>query len=98
MGLFMQFNRFSKAQRAPGGALNEAKQNLLAKAVLDQCDAMDGWPGRRHPVQPVGVQVRRGDAALRCAGGADSGDQCLSDAQIRTVRTAIFYQLTSCLQ
>lgn len=85
MGLFMQFNRVSKAQRAPGGALNEAKQNLLAKAVLDQCDAMDGLvDGILSNPSACKFDV----ATLRCASGADSGDQCLSDAQIRTVRTA----------
>ena len=34
IGLFLQFNRVSKALRSPGGALNPAKQSLLARAVL----------------------------------------------------------------
>jgi Tannase and feruloyl esterase len=85
MGLFMQFNNFAKAQRAPGGALNEAKQTLLAKAVLAQCDGQDGLA---DGILSKPSACRFDVSTLRCAGGADAGDQCLSDAQIRTVQAA----------
>ncbi|MFN9471658.1 tannase/feruloyl esterase family alpha/beta hydrolase [Acidovorax sp.] len=84
MGLFMQFNRIARQVQSPGGALNPAKQSLLATAVLAQCDGLDGLSD--------GIIARpaacRFDAkALRCTGGGDTGDSCLSDAQIATVQT-----------
>lgn len=85
MGLFLQFNRFAKAQRAPGGALNEAKQTLLANAVLKQCDAMDGLV---DGILSKPAACTFDPATLRCPGGGEGGDQCLSDAQIHTARTA----------
>ena len=85
MGLFMQFNRVSRAVRSPGGALTLPKQALLAKAVLAQCDAADGLV---DGIVSKPAACTFDAAQLRCAGGADSGDQCLSDAQINTVKTA----------
>lgn len=85
MGLFLQFNRISKAVLAPGGALNPAKQKLLADAVLAQCDAMDGLADR---ILSKPMACKFDPATLRCPGGADAGDKCLSDAQVHTVRTA----------
>ncbi|MDM0110034.1 tannase/feruloyl esterase family alpha/beta hydrolase [Variovorax sp. J22R24] len=82
MGLFMQFNRISKRVRTPANSLDAAKQALLANAVLAQCDGLDGASD--------GIISRPGachydPAPLRCAAGADTGDDCLSDAQIGTV-------------
>ncbi|MES2609416.1 MAG: tannase/feruloyl esterase family alpha/beta hydrolase [Pseudomonadota bacterium] len=83
MGLFMQFNRISRLVRDPAGALNPAKQTLLAHAVLAQCDGLDGLSDGILS-KPAACQF---DARqLRCSGGADSGDGCLSDAQIATVQ------------
>ena len=84
MGLFLQFNRVSKAVRSPGGALGPAKQALLAKAVLAKCDAMDGLA---DGIVSKPAACAFDAAALRCPGGADAGEQCLSDAQIHTVKT-----------
>ena len=85
MGLFMQFNRVSKALRSPGGALAPAKQALLARAVLAQCDAADGLV---DGIVSKPAACTFDAATLRCPGGADAGEQCLSDAQIITVKTA----------
>lgn len=83
MGLFMQFNRIARQVKSPGAALNPAKQSLLANAVLAQCDGLDGLTDGII-ARPAACQF---DArALRCAGGADTGDSCLSDAQIATVQ------------
>jgi hypothetical protein len=84
MGLFMQFNRIARQVRTPANALNPAKQTLLANAVLAQCDGLDGL------VDGIVSRPRActyDPAPLRCAAGADTGDACLSDAQIATVRT-----------
>jgi pimeloyl-ACP methyl ester carboxylesterase len=83
MGLFMQFNRIAKQVRA-GNGLNAAKQTLLANAVLAQCDALDG---AADGIIGKPAACAFDAAALRCAGGTDSGDTCLSDAQIATVNT-----------
>lgn len=83
MGLFVQFNRIARQVKSPGGALNAAKQTLLANAVLAQCDGLDGL-NDGIIARPASCQF---DArALRCTGGADAGDSCLSDAQIATVQ------------
>lgn len=82
MALFMQFNRLAKQVRNPAGRLDGAKQSLLAQAVLAQCDALDGVAD--------GIISRPAACSfdpqpLRCSGGADAGDHCLSDAQLATV-------------
>jgi hypothetical protein len=84
MGLFMQFNRISKQVRTPANTLNPAKQTLLANAVLAQCDALDGVA---DGIVSKPAACNYDPAPLRCASGADTGDSCLSDAQIDTVKT-----------
>jgi feruloyl esterase len=82
MGLFMQFNRIAKHTRVPADTLNAAKQTLLANAVLAQCDAQDGVA---DGIISKPAACNFDPAPLRCAGGADSGDSCLSDGQLATV-------------
>jgi len=82
MGLFPVFSRLSITVRNPSNRLTPAKQTLLASAVLAQCDSLDGLAD--------GIISRPAActpdlSALRCAGGADAGDACLSDAQLATV-------------
>lgn len=69
-----------------GGWLNPAKVKLLHEAVLTACDASDGLKD--------GIVSRYENCAtvmapknMRCPDGKDSGDTCLSDAQINTVET-----------
>jgi hypothetical protein len=84
IGLHMQFNRIAKAVRNPAGMLNPAKQTLLAKAVLARCDKLDGLEdGIISRPAACGYDATE----LRCPDGADTGDSCLSDAQIATVKT-----------
>jgi|KBSMisStandDraft_5_1062788.scaffolds.fasta_scaffold31037_3 Tannase and feruloyl esterase. len=80
--VFIQFNRVAKLVRTPGASLNAAKQTLLANAVLAQCDGLDGVT---DGIISKPAACTYDPAALRCAGGADTGDTCLSDAQIGTV-------------
>lgn len=64
------------------GWLSPAKVQTFANAELSACDALDGladnlilnWQACHFDPQ-----------VLRCAGGADTGDTCLSDAQLATV-------------
>jgi pimeloyl-ACP methyl ester carboxylesterase len=84
IGLHMQFNRIAKAVRNPAGMLNPAKQKLLADAVLAQCDKLDGV---EDGIISKPSACNYDATALRCEAGADTGDSCLSDAQIATVKT-----------
>lgn len=72
-----------------GGAgwINLAKTQLIQQTVLAACDSLDGIAdGVISNIE--GCRMKNEDvlAALRCSGGADLGDSCLSDAQIATVR------------
>ena len=91
MGLFMQFNRIAKQVRTPAGNLNAAKQTLLANAVLAQCDGLDGVA---DGIISKPAACTFDPAPLRCAGGVDTGDTCLSDAQLATVH-AVTTPITS---
>ena len=76
-----------------GGAwLNPAKIKLLTDAVYAKCDGLDG--ATDGIISHVTGCNRAFDVkTLRCAGGADSGDTCLSDAQLAAVaRIASDYQ------
>jgi hypothetical protein len=84
MGLFMQFNRISRQVKVPANTLDAAKQTLLADAVLAQCDGQDGLV---DGIVGKPAACSFDPAVLRCAAGADTGDNCLSDAQIATVHT-----------
>jgi feruloyl esterase len=81
--VFTQFNRVAKHVRTPGASLNAAKQTLLANAVLAQCDSLDGVT---DGIISNPAACHYDPTPLRCAGGADTGDTCLSDAQIATVQ------------
>jgi hypothetical protein len=80
-----------KALYGHGGAgwMNPAKKTLLVNAVYAACDALDG--AKDGIVGNVAAcnaafTIDTVRATLRCAGGADTGDTCLSDAQIAAVR------------
>jgi hypothetical protein len=85
VGFMGAFNRTAKALAAPGGALSPAKTALLAKHVRNACDGLDGIVdgvvSNRAACTPAVANV----SALRCAAGADTGDSCLSDAQLAVV-------------
>ncbi|GJG97244.1 tannase/feruloyl esterase family alpha/beta hydrolase [Cupriavidus pauculus] len=72
-----------------GGAgwLNINKTLMVQKAAMDACDTLDGVADKVvsnvEGCRVGGMQVL---ASLRCVGGADTGDTCLSDAQIATVK------------
>lgn len=81
-------NRFL-ANHAPGDnqrpILTRAKLELVTRAAVAACDALDGV---RDGViaDPRDCDARRFDVArLRCAAGGD-GPDCLSDAQVAAVR------------
>ncbi len=88
VGFFGAWNKTNKAQAAPGGQLTTAKVATLAAAVRATCDGLDGV------VDGVVSNLTACAAAfdplvLRCVGGADAGDTCLSDAQLAAVHSRI---------
>jgi pimeloyl-ACP methyl ester carboxylesterase len=77
-----------KALYADGGAgwINPQKTKLIGDAVYGKCDGLDG--AKDGIISNVaGCNAAFDVSALRCPNGADTGDTCLSDAQIRAVQT-----------
>ena len=77
-----------KALYADGGAgwINPQKTKLIGDAVYAKCDALDGV--KDGIISNVaGCNAAFDVSTLRCPNGADTGDTCLSDAQIRAVQT-----------
>ncbi len=71
----------TEAFAAPGAFLDSAKRGVLYGAALAACDALDGVSdGVISDVQ--GCQATFDPATVRCPGGSDTGDTCLSDAQL----------------
>jgi len=65
-----------------------AKVALLSNAVLAACDGLDGVAdGVVSNPAACTFNASTARSALRCAGGADTGDTCLSDAQLAVVDT-----------
>ena len=68
--------------------MNPAKVAMLVKAAVAACDSLDGAAdGLISNVQACNAAftIETVKARLRCAEGADTGDTCLSDAQIGAV-------------
>ncbi|SFN04046.1 tannase/feruloyl esterase family alpha/beta hydrolase [Variovorax sp. OV329] len=78
-----------RALYANGGAgwLNVAKTLKVQQSVLAACDGLDGAKdGIVSNVESCRLLNTQILSSLRCAGGADTGNTCLSDAQLATVR------------
>jgi len=80
------FQRTAQALAAPGGAFSAEKAALLAKHVRKACDGLDGIVDGVVSNPAACTTKVSNVAALRCAGGADSGNTCLSDAQLAVVQ------------
>ncbi len=101
IALDLQVGRLARALAQPGGYLNQAKRELLYEASLAACDELDGVAD--GIVSNVAACNSKFDPAtatwngrpLRCPGGGDGGDTCLSDAQLATLHaynTPIVFQ------
>ncbi|HZZ04410.1 tannase/feruloyl esterase family alpha/beta hydrolase [Paraburkholderia sp.] len=86
--LDLQFGRITRALAAPGAYPDQAKRKVLYDAVMAACDTLDGVAdGLISNINACNATFNPSTAALngtplRCPGGADTGDTCLSDAQI----------------
>jgi feruloyl esterase len=86
--LDLQFGRITRALAAPGAFPNPAKRRALYDASLATCDTLDGAqdgvvsnvPACNATFNPSTALLN--GVPLRCPNGADTGDNCLSDAQI----------------
>ena len=83
IGLFLQFHRLARMARTPGNALDPAQQSLLARAVLAQCDALDGGA---DGIISNPASCSLDPATLQCAAGKPADATCLSAAQVAMVR------------
>lgn len=85
-------HRANIALAQPGAYPNTPKRLLVYRAAMQACDALDGatdglisdQAGCNAQFDPAVASV--GGQPLRCAGGADTGDGCLSDVQIATLQ------------
>ncbi|MED4599594.1 tannase/feruloyl esterase family alpha/beta hydrolase [Paenibacillus validus] len=91
MLLHLTDNQYAQALYANDGAgwLNPEKYKLLNDAVYQACDGLDGVvDGIIGDVKTCSetFTIKTVENTLRCPDGADTGNDCLSDAQIHTVR------------
>ncbi|KND61267.1 Chlorogenate esterase [Candidatus Burkholderia verschuerenii] len=68
--------------------LDVAKTELLQNAVMKECDTLDGVAdGIISNIDACKLYALKVLASVRCPGGSDAGDTCLSDPQLATVVT-----------
>lgn len=92
MSAMLAGHRASRALSQPGAYPNQAKRLLLLNAALATCDALDGLSDGlisdqnrcNDKFDPATASLN--GTPLRCLGGADTGDTCLSDVQISTLK------------
>ena len=85
--------RLNRAFAQPGAYPSVAKRQLLLTAALQACDALDGVVDgvisnqlRCNAVFDPATASVNGNP-LRCPDGVDTGDTCLSDAQITAMKS-----------
>ncbi|KRB80681.1 feruloyl esterase [Sphingomonas sp. Root710] len=85
VGLFGQFNLVAKTLNMPGASFSPAKSALLAGHVRKVCDALDGISDGVVSNPAACTAKKLNIAAMRCAGGKDSGNSCFSDQQLAVI-------------
>jgi feruloyl esterase len=85
-GLFNGFINYQLPQFS-GGAINANKVRVLANYVNTACDALDNSADgvvSNYLACPSRIDLQ----TLRCPGGSDAGDTCLSDAQLLVLKAS----------
>jgi feruloyl esterase len=85
--VFSWYRAWAAMYRVPGAAVNAAKVATLKAAVLQACDSLDGVSDGIVS-NTAACQQKFDVSVLRCPGGTDTGDTCLSDPQIAALKTA----------
>jgi feruloyl esterase len=87
--LDLQFGRITRAFAKPGAYPDYAKRKVLYDTAMATCDALDGVADNLisntaacNATFNPSTAMQKNGIPLRCAGGVDTGDSCLSDAQI----------------
>ena len=77
----------------PGAYPNTAKKGVIFQAAMQACDGLDGVVDgvisnqtKCNATFDPATAILNG-VPVRCAGGVDTGDTCLSDAQITALKT-----------
>ncbi len=90
--LDLQFGRITRALAQPDAYPNQAKRQRLYQAALEQCDPLDGVvDGLVSNIRACNSAFNPASATvagtpLRCPGGVEAGDACLSDPQIAALQ------------
>jgi len=84
MSALLQGQRIMRAMAAPGAYPNQAKRKVLYEAAMTACDHLDGVADGIISNQTACNAIFNPEV-VRCPGGTDTGDTCLSDAQIAAV-------------
>jgi hypothetical protein len=85
--------QMNRALAQPGAYLTPPKRKALYDAAMQTCDGLDGIRDGLISNETLCNAIFDPSTAildgqpLRCAGGRDTGDRCLSDAQIKAVKT-----------
>lgn len=85
--VFSWYRAWAAMYRTTGAYVNLAKAAAVKASVLQACDALDGVADGIVS-NTAACQTTYDVAVLRCPGGADTGDTCLSDPQIAALRVA----------
>jgi len=86
IGAVLFGHKANRALAAPGAYPNQAKRKVIYDAAIAACDAFDGVADGLISNQ-VKCNATFDPKVVRCTGGADIGDTCLSDAQIAALHT-----------
>lgn len=81
MGALLFGHKVNRALAAPGAYPNQAKRRVIYDAAMAACDGLDGVVDGLISNQGA-CNAKFNPAVVRCAGGVDTGDTCLSDAQL----------------
>jgi len=84
MGALLQGQRIMRAMAEPGAYPNQAKRKVIYDAAMAVCDELDGVADGIISNQRECNEIFDPDV-VRCEGGEDTGDACLSDAQIEAL-------------
>ena len=84
IGAILFGHKVNRALAAPGAYPNQAKRRVIYDAAMSACDGLDGVVDGLISNQTA-CNAKFDPTVVRCPGGADTGDSCLSDAQINAL-------------